>query len=184
MQSLGWKVQGVELSENGMKACRMSGLEVHHGDLASARFPDGCFDLVTVRHVIEHIPDPRSFMAELVRILRAGGRLVIETPNSEALGRQWFNTYWYANDVPRHLLLFSPANLERLGASYGLHKSAMVMETTPKIFLNSLDYLNHNYRKASKRIAWKRFLARAYVWLARRKERGDTMQMTFVKRAA
>ena len=110
---------------------------MHHGDLASARFSDGRFDLVTVRHVIEHVPDPRPFMNELTRILRPGGRLVVETPSSAALGRQWFNTYWYANDVPRHLLLFSSANLERLGAGCGLLKSDLVMETTPKIFLNS-----------------------------------------------
>ena len=184
MRTLGWDVQGVEFSETGMKACRMSELLVHHGDLASARFSDGGFELVTVGHVIEHVPEPRPFMAELTRILRPGGRLVVETPSSEALGRQWFNTYWYANDVPRHLFLFSPANLERLGAGCGLLKSGLVMETTPKIFLNSFDYLIRNQGKASKRIAWRRFLARIYVWLAQRKGRGDTMQMTFIKPAA
>lgn len=184
MRTLGWDVQGVELSENGMKACRMSGLSVHHGDLASAQFPDGYFDLVTVRHVIEHVPEPRSFMAELTRILRPGGYLVVETPSSEALGRQWFNTYWYANDVPRHLFLFSPANLERLGTSFGLRKSGLVMEASPKIFLNSIDYLNRNDRKPSERIRWRRFLASAYTWLAQREGRGDTMQITFIKPAA
>jgi 2-polyprenyl-3-methyl-5-hydroxy-6-metoxy-1,4-benzoquinol methylase len=184
MRTLGWDVQGVEFSENGIKACRLSGLSVHHGDLASARFPDGSFDLVTVRHVIEHVPAPRPFMAELARILRPGGRLVIETPRSDALGRRWFSSYWYANDVPRHLFLFSPANLERLGASYALRKSGMVTQTTPKIFLNSLDYLTGKHGKPSKRIAWRRFLARVYVWLAQHKGRGDTFQMTFVKPAA
>lgn len=184
MRSLGWDVQGVEFSEAGVRACQMSELLVHHGDLASARFPDGSFDLVTVRHVIEHVPDPRQFMAELTRILRPGGRLVVETPSSEALGRRWFNTYWYANDVPRHLLLFSPANLERLGTCFRLLRSGLVMETTPKIFLNSFDYLIRNHGRPSKRIGWRRFLARVYVWLAQRKGRGDTMQMTFIKPAA
>ncbi len=183
MRTLGWEVQGVEFSEDGMKACRLSGLSVHHGDLFSAQFPEGNFDLVTVRHVIEHVPQPRPFFAELARILRAGGRLVIETPNSEALGRRWFNTHWYHNDVPRHLYLFSPANIESLGAHVGLFKAGLVMDTTPKSFLNSLDYLNGNRNRPSKRIAWRRFMARAYVWLARRKGRGDTFQITFVKPA-
>jgi len=183
MRTLGWEVQGVEFSESGVKACRMSDLPVHHGDLASAAFPDGSFDLITARHVIEHIPEPHPFMAELVRVLRPGGRLVIETPCSTALGRQWFNTHWYANDVPRHLFLFSPANLERLGSSHGLRRSGTIMESTPKIFLNSLDYVIGNRGKPSKRIAWRRFLARAYVWQAQRQGRGDTMQITFVKPA-
>lgn len=183
MRTLGWTVEGVEFSAAGVKAARLSGLTVHHGDLASANFADNSFDLITARHVIEHIPEPHPFMAELTRVLRPDGRLVIETPCSNALGRQWFNTHWYANDVPRHLLLFSPSNLERLGASHGLRRIAMLTETTPKIFLNSLDYVIANRGKPSKKIAWRRFLARIYVRLARRQGRGDTMQMTFSKPA-
>lgn len=184
MRGFGWDVEGVEFSEAGVTAARLSNLKVHHGDLASANFADGSFDLVTARHVIEHIPQPHPFMAELVRILRPGGRLVIETPCSTALGRQWFNTHWYANDVPRHLFLFSPDNLERLATGHGLRKSALLLETTPKIFLNSLDYIIGNRGKPSKKIAWRRFLARTYVRLAERRGRGDTMQMTFTKPAA
>lgn len=183
MRSLGWKVEGVEFSEAGVKAARLSDLPVHHGDLASARFPDDSFDLITARHVIEHIPEPHPFVAELARILRPGGRLVVETPCSTALGRQWFGTHWYANDIPRHLLLFSPANLERLGANHGLRKTAVIMDTTTKNFLNSLDYVLGNSGRPSRKIAWRGFLARIYVWLARRQGRGDSMQMTFVKAA-
>ncbi len=183
MRSLGWAVQGVEFSEAGVSAARMSGLDVHHGDLASAAFPDGAFDLVTVRHVVEHVPDPHGFIAEIARVIRPGGRLVIETPNSDALGRQWFGPRWYANDVPRHLFLFSLKNMELLGAVHGLRVGSVSMDTTPKIFLNSLDYAVGNAGTPSKRIAWRRFLARAYVFLARRSGRGDVFQMVFVKPA-
>ena len=184
MRSFGWSVEGVEFSDAGVKAARLSDLKVHHGDLASANFADNSFDLITARHVIEHIPEPHPFMAELVRVLRPGGRLVIETPCSDALGRQWFNTHWYANDVPRHLILFTPANLERLGAGHGLHRIALLTETTPKIFLNSLDYIIGNRGIPSKKIAWRRYLARVYVRLAQARGRGDTMQMIFRKPAA
>lgn len=181
MRTLGWKVQGVELSENGVRVCRMTNLPVHHGDLASAGFPDDSFDLVTVRHVIEHIPEPDSFMAELARILKPGGRLVIETPNSEALGRKWLGVNWYANDIPRHLILFSPKNLALLASRYGLRQAELILETTPKIFLNSLDYLIENRGNPSKRVGWKRFLSRIYVMLAKRSGRGDTQRMTLIK---
>lgn len=181
MRSLGWSVQGVEFSEAGVQACRMSGLDVHLGDLSSAAFADGSFELITVRHVIEHVPDPQAFMAELARILKPGGRLVVETPNSDALGRRWFGNAWYANDVPRHLALYAPGNLEQLGTRYGLRKQECRLETSPKIFLNSLDYLTGNVGVPSKRIGWKRLLARVYVRRARRTGRGDTLQMTFVK---
>lgn len=181
MRSLGWQVQGVEFSEDGVRVCRLADLPVHHGDLASAGFPDATFDLITVRHVIEHIAAPHPFMAELARILKPGGKLVVETPNSEALGRSWFGPSWYANDVPRHLILFSPGNLALLAKNHGLHLAALVQDTTPKIFLNSLDYVTHNRGKPSRKIRWRRFLARLYVTMAKRSGRGDTVRLTFSK---
>jgi len=181
MRTLGWQVQGVEFSDDGMRVCRAADLPVHHGDLHSARFPDAAFDLITVRHVIEHIPEPHPFMSELARILKPGGRLVIETPNSEALGRAWFGANWYANDVPRHLILFAPGNLARLAGRYGMHKLSLEMDTTPKIFLNSIDYVMHNRDKPSKKIGWRRILARCYTLIAKRLGRGDTMKMVLTK---
>lgn len=179
MRSLGWEVQGVEFSENGVRVCRKGNLPVHHGDLRSAQFPDEAFDLITVRHVIEHIPNPRDFMAELARVLKPGGRLVIETPNGEALGRSWFGPNWYANDVPRHLILFSPDSLALLGSKHGLIEQARKLETSPKIFLNSIDYVTDNTGKPSKRRWARRLLARLYVRQAERTGRGDTMHMVF-----
>jgi 2-polyprenyl-3-methyl-5-hydroxy-6-metoxy-1,4-benzoquinol methylase len=182
MRSLGWNVQGVELSENGIKVCKASQLDVHHGDLVSANFADNSFDLITVRHVIEHIRDPRAFMAELARILKPSGRLVIETPNSNALGRSFMGANWYANDVPRHLILFSAENLGLLASAYGLRQSHVWLETTPKIILNSIDYaIGNNTGKASNKIGWRRLASRLYIWLTRYSKRGDTIHSDFSK---
>lgn len=181
MRTLGWDVQGVELSDEGVRVCRMADLPVHHGDLASAAFPDDSFDLVTVRHVIEHIADPQPFMAELARVLKPGGQLVIETPNGNALGRSLMGAVWYANDVPRHLVLFNPESLERLAAQHGLRQVDVSLETTPKIILNSVDYALESGGKRSSKRRGPRFLARVYVRLAQRANRGDTIHSTFTK---
>lgn len=181
MRQLGWKVQGVEFSDDGIRVCRKAGLEVHHGDLASAKFPDDSFDVVTVRHVIEHIPTPHAFVTELTRVLKPGGTLVIETPNSHALGRSWFATNWFANETPRHLFLYAPENLRMLFARYGLAEQSCYLSSTPKIFLNSVDYVVKNQGKASKHIGWRRILAKLYVWLAKRAGRGDVIHMTLTK---
>ena len=181
MRSLGWSIQGVELSENGLKACKAAGLPVHHGDLASAVFPDESFDVITVRHVIEHIPNTHSLMAELARILKPNGQLIIETPNNDALGRSYLGANWYANDVPRHLILFSIGSLSRLASTHGLRLSKHWFDTSPKIILNSLDYITENKSKPSKKIKWKRFLARIYILLSRYTQQGDTIHTIFVK---
>ncbi len=181
MRKLGWQVEGVEFSESGVRVCQKENLTVHHGDLPSANFEDGRFDLITVRHVVEHIPEPQAFMAELARILKPQGRLVMETPNANALGRSWFGPNWYANDVPRHLILFTPDNLALLAGQHGLQESSRVVETSPKIVLNSIDYVTDNTGKPSKRRWARRLLAQIYVFMAKRSDRGDTFQITFVK---
>ena len=181
MRSLGWQVQGVELSEDGLKVCRSAGLEVHHGELLSASFSADSFDVITARHLIEHVPDPHSFMAELARILKPGGKLIIETPNSEALGRVCLGPKWFANEVPRHLVLFSSISLLALAQEYGLKNSSINYSTGPKIILNSVDYLIGNRGKPSNKISWRRKLSRIYIWLARYTKRGDIMHTVFTK---
>lgn len=181
MRSLGWQVQGVELSEDGLKVCRSAGLDVHHGDLLSASLAANSFDVVTARHLIEHVPDPHSFMAELARVLKPGGKLIIETPNSDALGRAYLGPKWFANDVPRHLILFSPTSLRVLAQKYGLKNSSVNYSSGPKIILNSVDCVIGNQGKPSNKISWRRKLSRIYIWLARYTKRGDTIHTVFTK---
>lgn len=173
MNSLGWKFEGVEFNPIAVKACRAVGLKVFHGDLETAAFEDNSFDLVSARHLVEHVPDPNNLICEIARILKKGGRLVIRTPNSQALGRKWFGSHWSANEVPRHLVLFSPANLHMLAERHGLQLITERLFTTPKIILKSWDYLTGNRGKPSHKRKFRRILARLYVVLATVTCRGD-----------
>ncbi|MDZ4149988.1 class I SAM-dependent methyltransferase, partial [Methylicorpusculum sp.] len=181
MNKLGWNAKGVEFNESAVKVCRLSGLDVHHGDLFSANFKDNSFDVINVSHVVEHVPNPRAFFSELSRILKQNGQLIIKTPNSKALGRLFFNTNWYANDVPRHIYLFSEKNLSELAQRSDLKINQFRTHSTPKIILNSLGYITHNKGTPSKRIWWKRVFARLYVWLSHYKSQGDEIFAVFTK---
>jgi glycogen synthase len=55
------------------------------GDVERMPFRDGAFDAVACDDTIEHLPDDRAGVAELARVLRAGGRAVLATPNREDL---------------------------------------------------------------------------------------------------
>ena len=181
MKKLGWQTQGVEFNASAVEVCKLSGLTVHHGDLFSAHFESNSFEVINVSHVIEHVPNPVAFFTELARVLKPNGLLVIKTPNSMALGRRFFNTNWYANDVPRHLYLFSHQNLLVLANSCGLKMQQFKTSSTPKIILNSLDYVAENTKTPSKKVKWKRLLARLYVWLAQYKQQGDEIIVVFTK---
>jgi len=71
-----------DLTEEAVASIRaLVGADVHlvHGDRLP--FPDAAFDRVAVVDMLEHVPDDRAFVAELARVTRPGGRLVVNTPH-------------------------------------------------------------------------------------------------------
>jgi SAM-dependent methyltransferase len=64
-------------------------------------FPDGAFDLVFSHEVLEHVADDRACAAEMVRVARPGGRIVIFVPNRlypfETHGVYWRGRYRFGN---------------------------------------------------------------------------------------
>ncbi|HET7567845.1 MAG TPA: methyltransferase domain-containing protein [Gaiellaceae bacterium] len=78
------RVAGVDISERILETARLqapAGAELRQANLESLPFPDSAFDLVLSTQVIEHVLDPPRAAAELARVLRPGGRLVISTDN-------------------------------------------------------------------------------------------------------
>lgn len=64
-------------------------------------FPTGSFDLVLSNEVIEHVSDDARYAAEMVRVTRSGGRMVIFCPNRwypvEQHGIFWRGDYKFGN---------------------------------------------------------------------------------------
>jgi len=82
----------------------------------------GTFDVITLFHVLEHLPDPRMMLQRLGQKLNDGGQLIVEVPhaNDALLGlyqNEAFSrfTYWSC-----HLFLFTQSTLSRLGLEAGL----------------------------------------------------------------
>ena len=91
-----------------------------HADLRRLQdFPDRCFDVVTMWHVIEHLADPLNTLSTVQRVLKPGGLLMLRTPNAASWEARLFRGCWYGVDAPRHLHLFSPDTLARCLAQAG-----------------------------------------------------------------
>ena len=181
MNSLGWRCEGVEFSETAVNVCRQAGLKVFHGELNEAGFADASFDLVTARHLIEHVPDPAALVAEIARIIKPGGRVVFETPNNRSLGRKLFGKRWFANEVPRHLVLFNTASLALLVKQHGFKLLYHQTSASPKILLNSWDYLVGNRGKPSRKKKIRRLLVRPVSFFAALLNSGDIFFAVFEK---
>ncbi|MGJ8620283.1 MAG: class I SAM-dependent methyltransferase, partial [Methylophilaceae bacterium] len=149
--------------------------------LFTANFNEASFDIINLCHVIEHVPKPKLLFEEISRILKPGGLLIVKTPNSKALGRALFNTNWFANEVPRHLYLFSERNLLMMGEECQLELITINTSSTPKIILNSIDYVLNNNKKPSKKIWWRRLLVKPYIFLAKYKNQGDEIHAILKK---
>jgi SAM-dependent methyltransferase len=64
-------------------------------------FGDGCFDMILSHEVLEHVQDDRQALAEMGRVLKVGGRLVLFVPNRgypfETHGIFWRGRYRFGN---------------------------------------------------------------------------------------
>lgn len=106
----GFEVTGVELSNFAAEKGRNAGLNVISGDLLSQKFPSDSFDVITMFDVIEHVPNPKEIMTEVYRILKKGGYVLVNTPDSESLWARVLGEHWQLIVPPEHINYFSPKN--------------------------------------------------------------------------
>lgn len=71
----------------------------------------GKFDVITLWHVLEHVPRPVKLLDELRGLLAPGGVFVISVPNFESLQSRVFKGSWFHLDPPRHLVHFEQRTL-------------------------------------------------------------------------
>jgi SAM-dependent methyltransferase len=120
LQSKGLDVLGLDLSpEAAAIAARENGVQVITATLAGASFPDASFGVVTMFHVLEHVLDPRAILTEVHRVLRPGGRVVLQVPNIDSWQSQLFGARWWGLHVPRHIVDFSASSVQGLLDSSG-----------------------------------------------------------------
>ncbi len=105
LKQRGFHVTGLDFSaEAAAVADAENGVRVIVGSLEEAAFPDRSFDIVTLFHVMEHVTNPRQVLAEVSRILRPNGTVVLQVPNVDSWQFRVFKAKWYGLDIPRHVI--------------------------------------------------------------------------------
>jgi len=89
------------------------------GDLTHAPFRHGTFALITLFHVLEHLPDPGVYLDAARELLRPGGHIVVQVPNLDSWQFRILGARWNGLDIPRHLTDFRARDLAFLLAKHG-----------------------------------------------------------------
>ncbi|HET8736997.1 MAG TPA: class I SAM-dependent methyltransferase [Pricia sp.] len=123
----GWSVTGVEPNPHARLRSQEKKMELLP-DLES--LPQRKFQVITLWHVLEHLPDLENQITKLRGHLEDEGTLIIAVPNFKSYDAEHYREFWAAYDVPRHLWHFSRIAIEALFSKHDLK----VVDTRPMVF--------------------------------------------------
>jgi len=123
----GWQTIGVEPSSKAKKTAINKG--VKFADNLSG-LESNNFDVITMWHVLEHVPNLEEYIIELKRLLKPSGTIIIAVPNFKSFDANFYGRYWAAYDVPRHIWHFSKTSIEKLFSE----KEMKLVEVLPMKF--------------------------------------------------
>lgn len=118
-QKNSWKTTGIEPNEKARAEAQKNISITFHANLDELR-QNQSFDIITLWHVLEHVPDLNETIARLKKLLAAKGKLIIAVPNCDSLDATLYKHHWAAYDVPRHLYHFTQSTLKKLLAKHQL----------------------------------------------------------------
>lgn len=113
----GWHVTGIEPSAKAQSIAKAKGITM---SASQNDLPDHSFDVITMWHVLEHVPDLEAQLQSLKRLLKPEGTVIVAVPNFKSYDAQHYQSFWAAYDVPIHLWHFSKTAIEKLFAKQAM----------------------------------------------------------------
>ena len=111
----GWEAKGIETVYNvGKYGKELYNLDIFFGTLEEAGLATSSFDVIRLNNIIEHIPFPSEFFADVNKLLRKGGLLSISTPNYDSYSVSICGKEWIYFDGQHHIVLFTPTTLRKI----------------------------------------------------------------------
>ena len=120
LKKLGYKkLYGCDFTDTMFPVLHDKELTLKAGNIEEC-FPfDESFDLIIMNNVIEHFLRPESVLKRCKERLNKNGKIILITPNTNALEFSIFGKYWAGFHAPRHTFLFNSKNIESFGKNLG-----------------------------------------------------------------
>jgi SAM-dependent methyltransferase len=139
-KNAGWDITGVEPSLKAKAIATKKGV-VFEDELSA--IASHSKDVITMWHVLEHVPDVKKQIAEVKRILKPNGTLIVAVPNYKSHDAQYYGKFWAAYDVPRHLWHFSKISIQKL---FGAQQMDLVKVSPMKFDSFYVSLLSEKYK--------------------------------------
>lgn len=156
---LGWEAEGIDSDAAAVDAAHAAGCSVTHGRLDDLPMRAGCYQHVTLSHVVEHVHDPLGLLRRCHELLAPGGRLWLETPNLRSFGHDVFGPAWRGLEPPRHLVLFDRRTLTAALAGAGFEGIEFREHPGVSLFMWEQSRMIARASGAGVRGVWRKLLA-------------------------
>jgi 2-polyprenyl-3-methyl-5-hydroxy-6-metoxy-1,4-benzoquinol methylase len=113
----GWQAVGIEPGEKAKSIAIKKGVSFVN---QTSELESHSFDVITMWHVLEHVPDLDFQIKELKRLLKPTGSLIVAVPNFKSYDAKHYGAFWAAYDVPIHFWHFSKKAIKELFQKEGL----------------------------------------------------------------
>lgn len=112
LQKAGADVYGVELQPEAVAIAneKLPG-RIFQADVYGDAFPTQQFDVITMTGLIEHVTDPTRMLTRCRSLLKPGGVLLLETPNSGSTLAKGLGALWPPYAPVEHIHLFSDKSM-------------------------------------------------------------------------
>lgn len=126
----GWDAKGVEPNKDARTIANSKTNNQIFDVNELLSFKENSFDVITLWHVLEHLPKLNEQLDLFKKLLKQNGALIIAVPNHKSFDASYYKSFWAAYDVPRHLWHFSQASIKNLFQRRGME----VVKTLPMKF--------------------------------------------------
>ena len=145
----GWSVSGIEPNEKARQIANHKTNQSVFDTEQLSKFKPNTFNVITLWHVLEHLPKLELHLDYFKTLLKKDGTLIIAVPNYNSFDAKHYKEFWAAYDVPRHLWHFNKKSISNLFAL----KQMKVVKTYPMLFdAFYVSLLSEKYKSGSMNI--------------------------------
>ena len=147
----GYAVKGVEISQYAADYSRNNlGIPVFLGELEAAALTPESFDIVTLWHGLEHVRNPKEFLAQVNSLLKDQGLLALEVPNIGSSAARIAGVNWELMSPKEHFYYFNPTTLRRYleASGFTIITTQTFFWTTPAMLLRAVSWRASSKKKS------------------------------------